>query len=139
MCVPMASSYGHRSASQKLRPLQMLVGPYLALAPVTGLHHWVNLQQAPPAMHLHTHSPTPHTVLHCHVWTHGETEARGVHADRSQCIRSWPRPLLMAMAFSTKCVFATSLCYYTSTCSWPPQPSMYTLPAPATNTSCHGS
>lgn len=55
------------------RPTQLLGGLNLTLAPVTGLHNWVHLQSAPPAIHPHTPGPAPITGLHCHVHTLGET------------------------------------------------------------------
>lgn len=49
-----------------------------------------------------------------------------------KCVCSWPWPLLLALTSTTARVFATDLCHYTGTCSWPLQPSVCTPLAPTT-------
>lgn len=55
------------------RAPQLLVGPALALSPVTGLHCWDCLQLVPPAVPLHPTGSSPITKLYCCPQTQGET------------------------------------------------------------------
>lgn len=72
--------YSHRSVHQQPKPLWLLVGPDLALSPGTGQHHCVQLQLAPPVVHLHIPSLTLNIGLHCC----GDTAATIVHTN-SKC------------------------------------------------------
>lgn len=55
--------YSHKK--KKKKPLRLLVGPDLALSLGAGQHYWVDLQLAPPAMHLQTPNLTLNTGLQC--------------------------------------------------------------------------
>ena len=92
------------------------------------LHIW----QPFPTSH---HQPPPLLAQQSWQWTLQPEEGEGYSF---HCAYSWSQPLRPALA-PTTIFFVTGPCYYTNTCSWFPQLSLYTPLAPVTITAWHNS